>query len=81
MTEHTLRDAWRQCSRNFRWGSCGACPRDTDGNAYPEFCLFTHRNFDHHLTMDDLVAATKMFLREKQQKHLDELEKTGKLQE
>jgi hypothetical protein len=42
-----------QFSRNLRWGTCGGCPRDADGHAYPEFCEYTKR-YDHNLTLTEL---------------------------
>lgn len=54
-----LRDAFRQFSRNGRWGTCVCCPRDSDGNAYPEFCLDTNR-YDHNLTVDSLAEQSKL---------------------
>lgn len=36
-------------ARNGRWGTCGGCPRDAEGRAYPERCEFTGR-YDHNLT-------------------------------
>lgn len=41
-------------ARNARWGTCGYCPRDTNGKAYPEFCQDTDR-YDHNLPLQDLV--------------------------
>jgi hypothetical protein len=34
------------------------CPRDSEGNGYPEFCSNTERH-DHHLTFDGLVENYK----------------------
>jgi protein gp37 len=34
--------------RNGRWGTCGDCPRDGEGNVYPERCKYTSR-YDHQL--------------------------------
>ena len=53
-----MRDRFRQFSRNGRWGTCGACPRDRDGNAYPEACEFTERG-DHTLDVDSLAEQFK----------------------
>jgi hypothetical protein len=53
-----LGSSFRQFSRNGRWGTCGDCPRDTDGNAYPEFCENTERG-DHHLNVDSLADQWK----------------------
>lgn len=49
-----LRDAYRQFARNFRWGDCADCPRDSNGHVYPEFCPYTLR-YDHQLTADSLA--------------------------
>lgn len=49
-------DAFRQASRNGRWGTCGGCPQDTQGNAYPEFCEMRAR-YDHHLTIEALAKS------------------------
>lgn len=46
--QHRIRAALRQYARNFRWGTCGACPI-ADGHPYPEFCEFTGR-YDHNIT-------------------------------
>jgi len=43
-----------QFSRNGRWGTCGDCPRDSNGIVYPEFCKFTDR-YDHNLKLAELV--------------------------
>ena len=55
-------DSFRQFSRNGRWGACGACPRDRDRHAYPEFCAFTDR-YDHQLNVAALafnfIASTR----------------------
>jgi hypothetical protein len=40
-------------ARIGRWGTCGDCPRDSRGYAYPEFCVNTGR-YDHHLDMKSL---------------------------
>ncbi len=55
-----LKDCFLQFSRNGRWGTCGACPRDSDGHAYPEFCAFTER-YDHQLSVDELAEAHKAY--------------------
>lgn len=47
-------DSFRQFARNGRLGTCGGCPRDSQGNVYPEFCLFTYR--DEHLLNATLLA-------------------------
>jgi hypothetical protein len=41
-----LADGFIQFSRIGRWGTCVACPRDTDGHVYPEFCRYTDRYVD-----------------------------------
>lgn len=53
-----LGDAFRQFSRNGRWGTCCDCPRDSSNCAYPEFCANTERH-DHHLTVDSLAEQWK----------------------
>jgi hypothetical protein len=40
--------------RNGRWGTCASCPRDVNGNVYPEMCEYTER-YDHNLTLGSLV--------------------------
>jgi hypothetical protein len=50
-----LGDAFQQFSRNGRWGTCGCCPRDVRGNAYPEHCENTDRH-DHHMTVKKLAV-------------------------
>ncbi len=62
-----LADALRQASRNGKWGTCGGCPRDTHGNAYPEFCECRDR-YDHHLTIDQLADAWKRYLKSENDK-------------
>jgi hypothetical protein len=57
------KDCFIQFSRNGRWGTCGDCPRDSNGKAYPEFCKYTKR-YDHHLTVDDLAHTHKAYLGE-----------------
>lgn len=49
-----LADAFRQFSRNGRWGTCGACPRDSEKHVYPEFCPETDR-YDHWLSAQGLA--------------------------
>lgn len=44
----------RMFARNGRWGTCTDCPRDSEENAFPEFCVNTER-YDHHLTMQSLA--------------------------
>lgn len=51
-------------SRNGRWGTCGDCPRDTVGNPYPEFCVYTSRG-DHKLDIEDLSSQWKIRTRDK----------------
>jgi hypothetical protein len=55
-----LSDAFRQCSRNGRWGTCGGCPRDRENHAYPEFCGDTKR-YDHQLTVAELAATWERY--------------------
>jgi hypothetical protein len=55
-----LADGFIQFSRIGRWGTCVACPRDTDGHVYPEFCRYTDR-YDHNLTVDELAASHKIY--------------------
>lgn len=64
-TEKTLReigDCFRQFSRNGRWGTCGGCPRDVQGNAYPEHCADTDR-YDHHLTATGLAETWDIYFK------------------
>ena len=58
-----VKDQFIQFSRNGRWGTCGACPRDSNGHVYPEFCKYTER-CDHQLTVDDLARTHKACLGE-----------------
>jgi hypothetical protein len=55
-------DAFRQFSRNGRWGTCGCCPRDIQNNAYPEYCEFTERQ-DHHLSATSLAESWEIRFR------------------
>lgn len=55
------KDRWEQFIRNGRWGTCGDCPRDGDGKAYPEMCKYDTRS-DHHLTIDDLFKQYNRFM-------------------
>lgn len=58
-TRYALRergDGFRQFARNGRWGTCGGCPRDTTGQAYPEFCEYTDR-YDHNLSAAGLAEV------------------------
>ena len=50
------RSAFNQFSRNGRWGTCADCPRDSENNAYPEFCKNTKR-YDHLLNMKALAES------------------------
>jgi hypothetical protein len=52
------RGSFQMFLRNGRWGTCMDCPRDSEGNGYPEFCSNTERH-DHHLTFDGLVENYK----------------------
>ncbi|HCQ31303.1 TPA: hypothetical protein DIU27_02895 [Candidatus Collierbacteria bacterium] len=54
-----VRDAFLQFSRNGRWGTCGGCPKDSNGHTYPEACADTIRG-DHQL---DLQALMETYLR------------------
>jgi hypothetical protein len=49
-------DRFWQFSRAGRWGTCVFCPRDPEGNAYPELCKETER-YDHQLTGASLIEA------------------------
>lgn len=57
-----LRDAFVQFSRNGRWGTCGGCPRDAQGRAYPEFCP-TKERYDHNLSMAELASTWDAYFR------------------
>jgi hypothetical protein len=59
--DSSIKDAFRQFSRNGRWGTCSDCPRDSSGNAYPEFCEWTDR-YDHNLDVDALADQHKIRL-------------------
>lgn len=50
-------------SRNGRWGTCGGCPTDSNGNIYPEFCRDTAR-YDHQLPVESLAVQHVVWLRE-----------------
>lgn len=63
MINSEMSSHFRMFARNGRWGTCGGCPRDSEGNAYPEFCEFTKRH-DHKLTVDDLAEMHKSSLRD-----------------
>lgn len=54
----SLKDDFRQFTRNGRWGTCADCPRDSNEHAYPEFCSFTSRD-DHQLDIDLLAKEFK----------------------
>lgn len=62
MIHPSIKDAFRQFSRNGRWGTCGACPRDSDGAVYPESCENTNC-CDHQLTIESLVEQHKIRLK------------------
>jgi len=51
-----LQAKFKMFTRNDRWGTCGDCPIDSEGNKYPEFCENTER-YDHHLSFDELNEA------------------------
>ncbi len=71
---------FRVFTRIGRWGSCGDCPTDGRGDYYPEFCINTHRCFDHDLSLASLVKqygikqerATK-FLNDQRQAYRDSI--------
>jgi hypothetical protein len=65
MIHREIKPAFVMFSRNGRWGTCGGCPRDANGAAYPELCQFTERH-DHWLDVDALADAHKRYLRESQ---------------
>lgn len=50
-------------ARNGRWGTCGGCPEDGDGNTMPELCTDTLR-YDHNLTIESLVEQHNIWLKE-----------------
>jgi len=64
MTERDIQDKLRrthqsafvQFGRNGRWGTCVDCPRDANGEVYPEVCVNTDR-YDHQLTLRGLVEG------------------------
>lgn len=56
----TLRSHFEDFSRNGRWGTCAACPRDGAGRTLPELCPRTAQP-DHQL---DIVALASLFQRE-----------------
>ena len=53
-----IKDSFVQFSRNGRWGTCGACPRDSNNAVYPEFCKDTDRHH-HQLDVDELARSYK----------------------
>jgi len=53
-------DAFRQFSRNGRWGTCVACPRDRERHAYPEYCEHAQR-YDHQLTAEELARTYRSY--------------------
>jgi len=53
-----MADDFRCFARNGRWGTCGDCPRDSEGNVYPEFCENTQR-YDHQCDVDTLADQYK----------------------
>jgi len=68
MTEQTKKtlketgDGFRQFARVGRWGTCAGCPRDSQGNAYPEFCADTER-YDHQLTAEGLADCWQRYFK------------------
>ncbi len=50
-----MSDKFAQFARNGRWGTCAACPRDSSGSVYPEFCDEFERS-DHQLTLESLTS-------------------------
>ena len=57
--EPSLIDAFHQFARNGRWGTCGECPRDVNGNAITEACPNTNRH-DHQLDINGLAKRYKI---------------------
>ena len=49
-------DALRHFMRSRRWGTCGDCPRDGNGEVFPELCPHTGR-YDHNLSLASLADA------------------------
>ena len=49
-------DGFRQFARNGRWGTCGVCPTNSEGDAIPEACEHYDR-YDHQLTAEGLAEA------------------------
>lgn len=58
-----MKDFFIQFSRNGRWGTCGDCPRDSNGLVYPEFCIYTDRG-DHHLSVEALAQQHTIALKD-----------------
>ena len=58
-----MKDAFLQFYRNGRWGTCGDCPRDSDGKAYPEFCSSTTRH-DHQLNAEGLASCHNSYTKD-----------------
>lgn len=54
--KQSLQRAFAEFARNERWGTCVACPQDTNGVPYPEFCAYTDR-YDHQLTGESLIET------------------------
>lgn len=61
---HPRRAAILAYARNGRWGTCVECPRDGNGEEYPEACRFAERS-DHLLSVDDLA---RLVLRDEMQR-------------
>ena len=57
-----VREAFVHFSRNGRWGTCGFCPRDVDGHAYPEFCQYRDRG-DHMLALSGLTEQHERYVK------------------
>ena len=51
-------DGFRQFARNGRWGTCGFCPKDSEGHSIPEACEHQAR-YDHNLTAEQLAEVYK----------------------
>lgn len=58
MKNKKIADQFRCFARNGRWGTCASCPRDSDHNVYPEFCVYTER-YDHQYDVDALARVYK----------------------
>lgn len=63
MIHPDMKDAFVIFSRTGKWGTCVACPRDSNRAAYPEFCGFKERH-DHELDIDALAKAHKNYLKD-----------------